>query len=91
MGMFSIIKGVFSKNKDSAVVNDPIHDVKTWYNDRYEDAIIQRNLLFVGIVICLGVIFFSLLVIGYVNNSNTIEPFVIEIEKKRVYLLLLIL
>ncbi len=54
---------------------------KTWYNDSYESVVTQRNLLFLVAIICMVTIAMSVMVIRYVKNSQTMEPFVIEIEK----------
>lgn len=53
-----------------------------WYKDSYESVIVQRNLLlifsFVALVVILGAVF----AIRYIKSTQSIEPFVIEIDRK---------
>lgn len=56
--------------------------IKTWYSNRYQLVVIQRNLmlLFTGLsLICVvsGVLF-----LRFITSSKSLEPYVIEIEKK---------
>lgn len=55
---------------------------KNWYNDRYEWMLVQRNLLFVILLVSVVVIVFLNFSISYIKSSKSIEPFVIEIEPK---------
>ncbi len=55
---------------------------KNWYNDRYEWMLVQRNLLFVILVVSVVVIVFLNFSISYIKSTKSIEPFVIEIEPK---------
>ncbi len=53
-----------------------------WYKDRYQSMIIQRNLmLLISIISMIGLIISSIIAV-YINKSNTLKPFVVEIEKK---------
>lgn len=54
---------------------------QTWYEDTFESVITQRNLMFLFMVVCVVTIALSVLLIRYVKNTQTIEPFVIEIER----------
>ena len=56
--------------------------VSSWYEDRYQSLVVQRNLFFVIIVACVAVIVASVLIIGVLSEKKTIEPMVIEIEDK---------
>lgn len=56
--------------------------VKGWHADQYEVALIQRNALFMALLACVVVIAFSALAIRYLKSTRSIEPFVIEIERK---------
>jgi type IV secretion system protein VirB8 len=54
-----------------------------WFADRYETLIVQRNIsvfLLIIAILCIGLTGISLAVI---TKNKTIEPFVIEIEKKQ--------
>lgn len=56
--------------------------VPNWKEDLFESVITQRNILFFFTIICVLAIAMSVLLIRYVKSSQTIEPFVIEIEQK---------
>ena len=58
------------------------HELKDWSGDKHQSALVQRNLLLVLLVICLAVILLSLSTIRYLKNTQSIDPFVIEIEEK---------
>jgi len=79
-----ILKEIFAKFKkkpDSAPPSD-LAILRNWYKERYESTVIQRNLLFVLSFAALVTIVFSVFVIRYVQSTRSIEPFIIEIERK---------
>lgn len=53
-----------------------------WNEDRYQSVIVQRNLMIFISLIALVAVVASVIVVFEVTSSKTIEPFVIEIEKK---------
>lgn len=61
---------------------DAVAEVRNWYSDRYQNVVVQRNLLFLVTLISLVGVFISVFVVRQVTASRSIEPFVIEIEKK---------
>lgn len=82
-------------NKDNNINNEKNFYAKTikdwetevsgdfdWFADRYQSLVVQRNItlfLLIISILCLGGIGVALAVI---TNSKTIEPFVIEIDKR---------
>jgi type IV secretion system protein VirB8 len=58
------------------------YELKDWSGDKHQSALVQRNLLLILLVICLGVILLSLSTIRYLKDTQSIDPFVIEIEAK---------
>lgn len=80
------------KNKKDSQENSPeeankkrkksVKAISTWYKDRYQVMIIQRNILLLMTVVTLGAIVFCALTIQYLTKQRTIEPFVIEISEK---------
>ncbi|AWD33435.1 Type IV secretion system protein VirB8 [Candidatus Fokinia solitaria] len=52
----------------------------TWYKESYEIAIVQRNVLAVLVVLCLLGLIASALLIKHIKNTESIEPFVVEID-----------
>ena len=75
-----------SKQKDDAnqrkVSRAGASVLKSWSVSNYESVVIQRNVLFIFSITCLIVVMLSVLVVRYVRSTRSIEPFVIEIEKK---------
>ena len=57
-------------------------EVHDWHDKRYEKSIIQRNILFVGIVACFIMLFCSLLTIIYISSTRKIEPLLVQVEEK---------
>lgn len=66
--------------KDSDSQN--LQSLKTWYADTYESAITQRNFFIIVTIASIVAIIASMLVIRYMRSTKSIEPFVIEIERK---------
>ena len=57
-------------------------ELKNWKDDKYQSVIVQRNLLLIGLLTCFVLILVALSTIRYLKNTQSIDPFVIEIEKK---------
>ena len=53
---------------------------KTWYEDRYQSLLIQRNLFFIIIVICIALIVISVVMVGVISNKREVQPMVIQVE-----------
>ena len=75
MGLFSFSK---KNNKDS--VSDNILE-GSWYQDRYESILVQRNLMFIFALGCIIATILAIFFIGKISLSKTIEPMVIEVEE----------
>ena len=56
--------------------------LNSWYKEKYELAVIQRNLLSIIIIIAIFAIAISVFTIRYIKSTKSVEPFVIEIDKK---------
>lgn len=69
----------FFKKKDK---EESIEVKKSWYEDRYQTVVVQRNFLALVTVSSLAGIIFSVLSVVKIVSSKTIEPFVIGIEDK---------
>ncbi len=54
----------------------------TWFNDKYENVLIQRNILAIFSFVCILLVMVSVLAVIYINSIKEIEPFVIEVNKK---------
>lgn len=77
---------MFNRNKEDIVLatkhNNLAKDIKNWYSERYENALIQRNILFIIVLVSIFTITAGLIIIKHIAENKTIEPFVIEVEKK---------
>lgn len=54
--------------------------VRNWYEERYDNITVQRNLLFVLLLILLCLSIVSIGVVAYVVNTKRFDPFVIQID-----------
>lgn len=68
----------FKREKNTESLDKDIN----WNSSRYSTVIAQRNILLLFALILLATISISVLVIFKISTSSTIEPFVIEIDKK---------
>ncbi len=68
------MKDLFTKNKT-------IKQIKNWYQDRYETVVIQRNFLFVIIVLLVVIFGFTIVNVLKLNSEKVYEPFVVQIEE----------
>ena len=63
------------KTKEPAVI-------KSWYMEQHESVVIQRNILLLGIIGSFILIMVGVWFIKRMQESHTVEPFVIQIEEK---------
>ncbi len=68
----------FKREKNTESLDKDI----SWNSNRYSTVIAQRNILLLFTLILLVAISVSILAIFKISTSSTIEPFVIEIDKK---------
>lgn len=59
-----------------------VQHTKNWYSDRHQTVVIQRNILFFVSLICLLSCFVAIVLVYLKIPLVTIEPFVIEIDKR---------
>jgi type IV secretion system protein VirB8 len=90
--IFYRIKGLISKKEEEKIPQDANSipqetkftkkdsSVKNWYQERYDNIVVQRNLLF---LLLLFLVIFSIVsvgVIAYIVNAKKFDPFVIQID-----------
>jgi len=56
--------------------------VKSWYSNRYQLVIVQRNILLLFTMISMFSVVISVLFVRHVMADKSLEPYVIEVEKK---------
>jgi type IV secretion system protein VirB8 len=68
------VKNFFKKDKT-------VNEVKNWYQDRYESVLIQRNTLFIFLLLL--IIFFGIGILQVIklNSEKVYEPFVVQVEE----------
>ncbi|CAL7961529.1 type IV secretion system protein VirB8 [Alphaproteobacteria bacterium] len=62
--------------------NAESRSLKTWYQEAYEAAIVQRNFFIIVAIASIVIVISAIFVIRYIKSTKSIEPFVIEIERK---------
>ena len=75
----------FRKKNNTKEDNKPSNvnlETYSWHVSRYNSVIVQRNMLLFFSVLALCAVGISVFVILNISKSRTIEPFVVEIEKK---------
>lgn len=58
------------------------YQLSSWSQDQYDRLVVQRNFLVLVTICFVIIIAITVLIIGYIKNAQTVEPFVIEIEPK---------
>jgi len=83
------ISDLLNKFKQTSAVTDQgggdgdVHQaqkIKDWYEERYDNITVQRNLLFVLLLVLLCLSIISIGVVAYVVNTKRFDPFVIQID-----------
>lgn len=85
------INELINKFKNSDSINKPsgpteniqtksTKEIKNWYEERFDNITVQRNLLFILLIVLLCLSIISIGVIAYVINTKRFDPFVIQID-----------
>lgn len=78
------ILNFFKKNDNQNNPSEPnkteVENTKTWFEERYEIALIQRNVLVVIAIFCLVAVSVSVIGIAKISLSKEFDPFVIQID-----------
>jgi len=61
--------------------SNPIKASRNWYEERFDKITVQRNILFVFLLILLSLSIISIIVVAVVVNSRQFDPFVIQIDE----------
>ena len=54
----------------------------SWYSNKYQTILVQRNILFIFAIITVVSMSLSVILLKYMVSSKSLEPYVIEIEDK---------
>lgn len=68
-------------SKDTAAPADTTAKTPNWYQDRYQQLSVQRNLFFFITILCIAFIGIDVIVIGGVISKKKIEPLVITVDE----------
>ncbi len=81
--MFNI-KSLFNKDSNADPAPNSRKEVvamRSWYEERYETTLVQRNLLVIFAVICSIVVVISVISVTKIATSKKFDPFVIQVEE----------
>ena len=71
-------------NKQSQTAEDnqaqSVKETRNWYEERFDNITVQRNLLFILLLVLLCLSIVSIGVVAYVINTKRFDPFVIQID-----------
>ncbi|MBM5781981.1 MAG: type IV secretion system protein [Pelagibacterales bacterium] len=56
--------------------------VKSWYSNRYQIVVVQRNILFIFTLVSMMSVAVAVFFVKHVMASKSLEPYVIEVEEK---------
>jgi len=56
--------------------------VKSWYANRYQFVLVQRNILLIFALFSVITVSFGMIFLNHVISSKSLEPYIIEIEEK---------
>jgi type IV secretion system protein VirB8 len=56
--------------------------VKSWYSNRYQLVVVQRNILLLLTMVSMFSVVVAVLFVRHVMSAKSLEPYVIEVEKK---------
>lgn len=56
--------------------------VKSWYANRYQFVLVQRNILLIFALFSTVAVSFGMIFLNHVVSSKSLEPYVIEVEEK---------
>ena len=65
---------------DGEAGSQEIKQLKNWYEERHDNITVQRNLLFLLLLVLLCLSIVSIGVVAYVINTKRFDPFVIQID-----------
>ncbi len=65
---------------DEMAPHGEVKRLRNWYEERYDNITVQRNLLFLLLLILLCLSIVSIGVVAYVINTKRFDPFVIQID-----------
>ncbi len=57
-----------------------VKEIRNWYEERFDNITVQRNLLFILLLVLLCLSIVSIGVLAYVINTKRFDPFVIQID-----------
>lgn len=85
--MLNITKIFYKKSQQDVPVqhdnkpNNVVRSVRNWYEERYDTIIVQRNILFVLLLIFVILSIIAIISVAIVINSKRFDPFVIQIDE----------
>ena len=56
--------------------------IKSWYSNRYQIVVVQRNILLIIAMISIVAVATSIIFVKNVMSSKSLEPYVIQVDEK---------
>lgn len=72
--------GFLKKKDNSEDFSGSGFDTKDWYKTRYENIVVQRNILFVFVLLCMIIVGISVVAIYKLSELKQFDPYVIQID-----------
>ena len=67
---------------DTASSTNAVSAIRSWYEERYETLIVQRNMLMIAVCVGVVIVVASILAVAKIATSKAFDPFVIQIEQQ---------
>jgi type IV secretion system protein VirB8 len=77
---FTKTDAVNTETAENNISSGPSRQMKNWYAERYDSIVVQRNVMFIFLLILLFLSILSIGMIAYVLNTKRFDPFVIQID-----------
>lgn len=82
--MFNL-KSLFGKGTNDAnapTARQEVTAIRSWYQERYETILVQRNLLSIVLATCIIAVIVSVISVTKIATSKVFDPFVIQVEEQ---------
>lgn len=77
----NIFKSSDGVGKDTDAKRPDTSSIKSWYHDRHDKIVVQRNILFLLTILCFVIVGICVIAVVQLATSKQFEPFVIQIEE----------
>lgn len=79
--IFQRKKDTIDQNANPESNNNSLTRVRNWYEERYDTIIVQRNILFVLLLLLIFLVALSVIAVTVIVNTKRFDPFVIQVDE----------